>query len=390
MRIAIFTETYLPSTDGVVTRLLATLREFRRMGHEVLVLAPDGGPDSYAGFPVVGFPGKPFFLYPDKRVIWPRLRVLRLLRAFRPDLIHAVNPVVFGAAAIAASRVLGVPLVASYHTHFPHFATVYGWPWARRPIWWYMRLLHNRATINLCTSQPVLDELTAHHFRRVRLWPHGVETERFRPGPPDASMRLRLSGGDPSRMVLLYVGRFAPEKQVERLVPLARDVAGVSLALVGDGPLRQRTEQAFAGTSAVFTGYLQGDDLVAAYNAADAFVFPSTKETLGLVILEAMACGLPVIAADSAPSRMLLGDGEGGLLYDADDHGALATAVGRLRTDPSLRERLRSGAGRRGAERGWEEPTRQLVRYYEQALELSPTRARVPRLASDGTGARGG
>src|SRR5690348_16945425 len=88
VRVAMFTETYLPSTDGVVTRLLATLAELRRMRHDVLVLAPDGGPPTYADYPVVGFPGKPFFLYPDKRVIWPRARIFGLLRDFRPDLIH--------------------------------------------------------------------------------------------------------------------------------------------------------------------------------------------------------------------------------------------------------------------------------------------------------------
>ncbi len=390
MRIAIFTETYLPSTDGVVTRLLATLRELRGLGHEVLVLAPDGGPETYAGFPVVGFPGKPFFLYPDKRVIWPRPRILRLLRDFRPDLIHTVNPVVFGAGAIASSRILGVPLVASYHTHFPHFARVYGWPWMHHPIWWYMRLLHNRATVNLCTSRPIMEELNAHGFRRVRLWPHGVDTDRFRPLAPDLAMRERLSGGDPQQTVLLYVGRFAPEKQVERLVPLMRNVSGVRLALVGDGPLRERTERAFAGLPVVFTGYLQGEELVAAYNAADAFVFPSTKETLGLVILEAMACGLPVIAADSAPSRMLLGDGAAGLLYDADDPASLALAVQRLRGEPELRARLRSGAERRGTERGWAEPTRHLMGFYEEALKLAPAGARTPRLVSDGGSARGG
>jgi glycosyltransferase involved in cell wall biosynthesis len=384
-----FTETFLPSTDGVVTRLLATLRELRQLRQEVLVLAPDGGPNSYAGFPVEGFPGRPFFLYPEKRIVWPRARVLALLRRFRPHVIHAVNPVVFGIGAIAASRLLGVPLVASYHTHFPHYAKLYGYGWLAGGIWWYMRLLHNRATLNLCTSEPARQELERHGFRRVRLWGHGVDLERFRPGPPDPGMRLRLSGGHPERTVLLYVGRLAAEKQIERLVPLVRQLEGISLALVGDGPARGRLEQAFAGTPTVFTGYLHGDELVAAYRSADAFLFPSTTETLGLCLLEAMACGLPVVAAASPPSRALLGDGEAGLLYAADDPDALEAAVRRLRDDPGLRARLGAAARRRGAERGWEVPTRQLLGHYAEALSLARAGATRPHLAADRGEVRG-
>ncbi len=390
MRVAIFTETYLPSTDGVVTRLLATLRELRRLRHDVLVLAPDGGPSTYAGFRVEGFPGNPSFLYRDKRVIWPRARALRLVREFQPDLVHTVNPVVFGMGAIAAARLQGIPLVASYHTHIPNFADLYGYPWVKGGLWWYMRLLHNRAALNLCTSESARRELVAHRFRRLRVWGHGVDTERFRSRPPEAEVRRRLSGGRPDELLLLCVARLAPEKQLDRLVPLMRRATGTRLALVGAGPLEPQLREAFAGTNTVFAGELLGDDLVAAYNAADAFVFPSTKETLGLVLLEAMACGLPVIAGLSPPSRDLLGDDEAGLLYDADDPEALLRAVESFRDGPALRERLRDGARRRGAQRGWDGPTRQLVGYYAEALRQVRAGARPRSVLSGGTGAGGG
>ena len=388
MRVAMFTETFLPSTDGVVTRLLATLPEMSRLGHEVLLLAPDGGPAQYAGARVEGFPGKPFFLYPDKRVIWPRTRALDLLREFQPDLIHTVNPVVFGLGAIIASRRINVPLVASYHTHFPHFAQVYGYGWLTGPIWAYMRLMHNRAVINLCTSESARQDLVRHGFRRVRVWDHGVELARFRPKPSDSEMRRRLSGGAPDRTVLLYVGRLAPEKQIERLLPLVRSDANVALALVGDGPCRGSLERMFAGTPTTFVGYLQGEDLVSAYTSADAFLFPSTMETLGLVLLEAMACGLPVIAARSAPTLGLVRDGAG-ILYEGDDPATLAVAVARLRQEPGLRARLAEGARRAGTSRGWEGPTRQLIGYYREALQFAGSEAPAPALASGDTGAGG-
>lgn len=383
-----FTETFLPSTDGVVTRLLATLPELSRLGHEVLLLAPDGGPTDYAGIRVEGFPGKPFFLYPDKRVIWPRTRALDLLREFQPDLIHTVNPVVFGLGAILFSRRINVPLVASYHTHFPHFCQIYGYAWATGPIWAYMRLMHNRAAVNLCTSESARQDLVRHGFRRVHVWDHGVDLERFRPKPPSVEMRRRLSGGAPDRTILLYVGRLAPEKQIERLLPLVRSNAGVALAVVGDGPCRARLERQFAGTPTTFVGLLEGEDLISAYSSADAFLFPSTMETLGLVLLEAMACGLPVIAARSAPTLGLVRDGAG-ILYEGDDPDSLAAAVGRLRGEPGLRDRLAAGSRNAGTQHGWEGPTRGLVEYYRGALDYAGAETPSRHVASGDTRAGG-
>ena len=389
MRVAIFTETYIPCTDGVVTRLLNTLDELRRLGHEVLVLAPDGGPPSYAGYRVEGFPGRPFFLYPDKRVIWPRTRGIDLVREFQPDVIHTLNPTVFGMAAILAAWATDRPLVASYHTHFPHYAKLYGYDYLTGPIWGYMRLLHNRAAVNLCTSESARQELVRHRFRRVRVWPHGVDLRRFRPTTPDPAMRHRLSGGAPDKTLLVYVGRLAAEKEIHRLLPAVQGHDEIRLALVGDGPSRRELEVLFAGTPTVFTGTLEGDDLVAAYNAADAFLFPSTTETLGLVLLEAMACGLPAIAARSEPSMDLLGGGEAGILYDGDDPRSLVAAITRFRGDPEHVVRLRQEARRRGSERGWEAPTRKLVGYYHEAVEHVAAALAPPFPVSGQTGAGG-
>jgi len=379
-----FTETFLPSTDGVVTRLLYTLRELERLGHQTLVLGPDGGPSEYAGARVVGFPGSRFYLYPEKRAIWPSARVTDLLTDFQPDVIHTLNPTVFGIQAIISSRLMGVPLVASYHTHFAHYAKLYGYGWISGAIWAYMRLLHNRAALNLCTSEATRQELQRRGFRRLRVWSHGVDLERFRPRPVDPAMRARLSGGHPERTVLTFVGRLAPEKQIERLVPLLQAVDGICLAIVGDGPTRRELEQRFQGLPAVFTGYLQGEDLANAYAASDAFIFPSTTETLGLVLLEAMATGLPVIAARSAPSLELLDGGQAALLYEGDDPRSLAETVRGFLRSPELRARLREASLRRASTRGWEKPTQELLGYYREALAGSTERPVTHEPLSDG------
>jgi glycosyltransferase involved in cell wall biosynthesis len=156
--------------------------------------------------------------------------------------------------------------------------------------------LHNRADLNLCPSHFTKRQLETQGFERVQVWGRGVDTVRFNPGHREATWRMRLSDGNPDKLLLLYVGRLAVEKRVDWLRPLLDVLPNVRLAIVGDGPLRASLEQRFAGTPTVFTGYLRGQDLSSAYASADLFVFPSASETFGNVVLEAMASGLPVIA----------------------------------------------------------------------------------------------
>ena len=169
------------------------------------------------------------------------------------------------------------------------------------------------AELNLCTSRATLETLQQHGIQRLQLWPYGIETDRFHPSKADDRWRWRLSGGHPDRVILLFVGRLAKEKTVERLLAAVRGQDHVALAIVGDGPLRARLERAFADTPTTFLGFLHGEELASAYASADIFALPSETETLGLVTLEAHASGLPVIAADSPAARELIRDGVDGL-----------------------------------------------------------------------------
>jgi glycosyltransferase involved in cell wall biosynthesis len=337
MRIAFVSEVFLPAVDGVVTRLRRTLEELHRSGDEVMVIAPAGGPPSYAQATVVGMRPLRMPLYPDgdgypeKRFSLPGPALGRSLAAFAPDVVHAINPMLLGAGATFHARRLGIPLVASYHANVPGYARYYGLGPAERLGWRYVRALHNRADVNLCTSNATLRMLRGRGIERLSLWPYGVEHARFGPRHGDPAWRTRLGGGDPDRMILLYVGRLAKEKSVGDLLPAVATLPGVALAIVGDGPLRGELEAAFAGTPTTFTGLLTGDDLARAYASADAFVFPSRSETLGMVMLEAHATALPVVAANSPAARELVRDGTDGMLYDGDDPGSLAAAVRFLR-----------------------------------------------------------
>ena len=370
MRVAIFTETFLPSTDGVVTRLRHTLEELERSGDEVIVFAPAlGGPDSYAGAEIHRVPGVRFPHYPQIRLSPPHPGLSRALKRFRPDVVHAVNPVCLGIGGVYLARRNGVPLVCSYHTNVAVYANYYRLSFMINFTRNVTRFVHNQAQVNLCTSEATKEYLLQEGIKRVRVWPQGVDAERFDPEHSTKEWRERLTGGYPEEKLLVYVGRLGAEKNIDRLKAIF-EVPGCRLAIVGDGPARNELEGFFSGTPTVFTGILKGEDLTRAYAAGDIFLFPSTTETLGMAMIEALASGLPVIAARSGASHEVVDEGASGLLYEPDSEEELVSCVQRLSEDDGLRKEMGVKARAVAEERSWESSTQALRGYYEQAQKL--------------------
>ncbi|GMA61778.1 glycosyltransferase family 1 protein [Alicyclobacillus fastidiosus] len=366
MRIAMFTETFLPSTDGIVTRLRATLNYLEQEGHEVLLFAPSGAPSHYASATIVGIPAMPFILYPEKRYALPLPRIGRAIKRFQPDLIHAVNPAFLGLGGIYYAWRHHLPLIASYHTNVPAYARHYKLNFLEPALWWYFRTLHNRADMNLATSRATMNELEKQGFLNLGLWERGVDVEMFQQAKRSSAMRKRLApNAGPSDPVLLYVGRLASEKNIERIRPCLDEFPNLHLAIVGDGPYRRDLEQIFAGTNAQFTGYMHGEELAEAYASADAFLFPSTTETLGLVLFEAMATGLPVLAADSPPTREVLENGRAGFIFDSSSDVSMIHLVRQLITDDERRNQIRDRGLQIAKTLDWAGPSQQLLQHYE-------------------------
>ncbi|MEH2417475.1 glycosyltransferase family 4 protein [Nostoc sp.] len=369
MRIALFTETFLPKVDGIVTRLRHTVDHLQRSGNQVLVIAPDGGITEHKGAKVYGVTGFPLPLYPELKMALPRPAIGYVLEEFKPDVIHVVNPAVLGLSGIFYSKILKIPLVASYHTHLPQYLQHYGLGMLEGFLWELLKGAHNQAALNLCTSTVMVEELTAHGIERVDLWQRGVDTELFHPDLASVEMRSRLSQNHPESPLLLYVGRLSAEKEIERIKPILEAIPQARLALVGDGPHRQALEKHFAGTNTYFVGYLMGKDLGSAFASADAFIFPSRTETLGLVLLEAMAAGCPVVAARSGGIPDIVTDGVNGYLFEptADVQGALAATI-RLLEQKQQRDIIRQNARQEAESWGWAAATRQLQDYYQKVI----------------------
>ena len=191
MRIALFTETFLPKIDGIVTRLTHTVKHLQRSGDEVMVVAPAGGPRRYEGARVLGVPAVPFALYPELKLAITGKKVGTRLSRFEPDLVHVVNPAVLGACGVAHAVKRTKPLVASYHTHVPKYLKHYKLGALEGFAWKVIRGMHNKAQLNLCTSTAMIEELNARGFHHLALWPRAVDTELFRPELKSEAMRAR-------------------------------------------------------------------------------------------------------------------------------------------------------------------------------------------------------
>lgn len=382
-------ETFLPKVDGVVTRLLATLKSLERAGHDVLVFAPPKSPRGVNGFRVVPAVGMPFPWYPELTFAVPSGRLGREMRRFAPDVVHVVNPVFFGAFGAGLAKRFDLPLLASFHTD-PKVVEDLSLGWFKRPLEVIDREVHNLAHVNLCTSPQMVELARALGIRRVRLWPKAVDSDRFNPSHASDAMRARLTGGHPELPLVVHAGRISFEKRMDVLAEAViqlRDEA--RFAVVGEGPALGWLKERLAGMPVEFTGFLAGDDLSAAYATGDVFAFPSDSETLGFAAIEAMAAGVPVVAANAGGIPHIVKDGVTGVLVPPGDGDALSAAIRRLLREPAERARL-AAAGRAEAERWtWDAATTSLVGRYRQAIRLhggsrSPGgRAKASRVPSE-------
>jgi glycosyltransferase involved in cell wall biosynthesis len=380
LRIAIFTETFLPKVDGIVVKVTRLLDHLEKRGHQAVVFGPSGSPERYRGFPVVSYRSVSVPFYPELSIAPPWARAAEEIRQFQPDVIHLVNPISLGLAGLRVADRFGIPVLASYHTDVPGFAEHWHLGFLSGSIYRYARWIHNRVEMNVCPSNFTRSQLLEHGFQRVNLWRGGVDIEQFNPAKRSTSWRERLTGGEPGRPLVLYIGRVSPEKRIDRLFPLLKEIPQARLAIVGDGPSRANLEGKFAGTDTIFTGYLKGEELAAAYAAGDLFVFTGDKETFGNVVVEAMASGLPVIAPNSGGVTDLVLDGYNGLLYDPAVPTGLVGATKTLLGSPKLLRQFGTRGRSLAEQRTWEITLDELLGHYQTVLETGRRRSGISRI----------
>ncbi|TWD15489.1 glycosyltransferase family 4 protein [Marihabitans asiaticum] len=380
MRVAIATESFLPSLNGVTTSVCRVTEELGEQGHEAMIIAPGPAPASYVGHPVRSLPGVTVRGF---RAGLPTRELSRALHDFRPDVVHLASPFLVGACGVREALSRDVPTVAIYQTDMPSYVQQHGPGAVGRGAgaltWRWIRRLHERADLTLAPSQPTLEELRRHGVPRTGLWGRGVDTRLFSPSwrEEEGTLALREALAPRGEVILGYVGRLAPEKELHRLVELA-SLPGTRLVLVGEGP--SRNELGALLTEAVatsgrrpnlppaFLGSRTGHALARAYAAFDVFVHTGTKETFGQTLQEAAATGMPVVAPCAGGPLDLVDHGVTGLHYDPARPGALRAAVAQLAESPALRERMARAGAERVAGRSWAALTAQLVTHYEGVI----------------------
>jgi glycosyltransferase involved in cell wall biosynthesis len=296
MKILVATDAWQPQVNGVVRTLSHVAKEARGFGVEIEFLSPN----EFRTLPTPSYPEIPLALASTRAVA-------RRLARVRPDAIHVATEGPVGHAMRRLCIKRGLPFTTSFHTRFPDYlAERLPIParWTETLAWAYLRRFHSAGSAVLAATPTLVSELETRGFRNVKLWPRGVDANLFRPRETRAL--------DLPRPIFLAVGRVAIEKNLEAFLRL--DLPGTKV-VVGDGPARASLEKAYP--DAVFLGARQGERLAEVYAAADVFVFPSHTDTFGLVLLEALASGVPVAAFPTPAPRDVLGSAPVGVL-DAD------------------------------------------------------------------------
>ncbi len=330
LRVAIFSDTYSPQVNGVartLERLVGAVTDRGGVARVFTVTDPDSSTLSH----VVRYPSVPFWAYNQVRMAWPRQRsVERSLREFAPTLIHAATEFGVGLAGRTAARSLRVPFVSSYHTSFSAYAKFYRLGLLAAPGWSFMRWFHNAGLRTYCPTQAIVDEVNAEGFTNTAVWSRGVDGVRFSPSFRSQALRARIGATDDT-LVVMYVGRLAAEKGLDvalralRIVNDARPGC-IRFVAVGDGPYEAEV-RAQAPAGSWLPGKLLGDALSEAYASGDVFLFPSTTDTFGNVLLEAMASGMPVVGADVGPTREQVATDRGWLVTPGDATAFAASLI---------------------------------------------------------------
>jgi glycosyltransferase involved in cell wall biosynthesis len=377
MRVAVFTETFLPKMDGIVRVVTLLLDHLHSKGIETIIIAPNLGGDNpvteYNGSKVVTVEGIPVPWYPELRIAGPSLNVYRELQAFQPDVAHFFHPVTVGLPGFAIAKTMKTPILASFHLDYARMAQHFNYGPINLGFLSPMtdvltKLVFNWADYSLAPSKQIQRDMMELGIENVGLWKRGVDAVKFNPNFYSDAMRYRMTNGNVDDTLMLYVGRLSYEKKVHDLRAILDEVPNARLALVGDGPYRAELEDIFAGTNTQFMGYLKGEDLSQAYASADIFTFPSSLETFGLVVVEAMAAGLPIVASRVGGIPDVVEEGHNGYTFNIGDTKALVEGVQSIAMTRNRIQEMGQNARAFAETQTWDHMMDEVIEHYDRLI----------------------
>ncbi|WP_294184657.1 glycosyltransferase family 1 protein [uncultured Clostridium sp.] len=371
MKVAIFTDTFLPQINGV-TNTLSRLSEYYEANDiKYLIFAPDSDVGKNTNYNIHRFFSIKFFLYPECRIAFPNtFRLNALLSDFKPDIIQLMTEFNMGMAGLKYGKNHGVPTVSNYTTNFCQYLNYYNLGFLKNYIWDYMRWFHNQNNLTLCPSEEIKLYLKNKGISNTDIFSRGIDSEKFNPKLRSENLRKRLGVND--KLVFLYVGRVSPEKDLDILIDAYTKVYNkygdkIALVITGEGPYLNRCKNDLPKDT-IFTGFKKGKKLAQIYASGDIFVFPSSTETFGNVVLEAMASGIPVIGADAGGVKNTIEHKINGLKFKARNANELTNSMIELIEDEDLRNTLSINARNTGLKRSWNKVFSRLMDTYDDIL----------------------
>lgn len=401
MKIAIFTETFLPQINGVVRTIERIVKHLEANGHEVLLFTIGQGEDNYSQSKIIRLDGIDFVLYPELKIVKPEDKwlckllenemiqtpiaflqsllpsknniVKEALEKFQPNLIHIATPATLGAIAFYYAEEMNLPCLATFHTDLAAYAPMYQFPYATEIVNAVTKMVYTKANRVLAPSPSSQLQLGLIGLKNVGIFGRGVDGQLFNPKHKNKKI-LSKYGLDPNLITVLYVGRLAEEKSIPDLLTSFTELSfnnSIQLLIIGDGPVRSNLEALLAESKSKysFAGIQKGEELACLYASSDIFAFPSRTETFGQVVLEAMASGLPVLGYDSPGVRDLIEDQKSGILVNSLSSFKLGLEL--LVQDSQLRESYGQNSRELALQRSWDKILNSLLEEYKSLSSLS-------------------
>ena len=374
MKIAIFTDTFYPQINGVANTLNKMTMYFENNNMEYKVFAPKYDEDN--DFTTERFYSLKFFLYPDCRIALPNIfRITQILNEFKPDLIQLMTEFNMGVTGLRYGKKNNIPTISNYSTNFSQYTDYYKLDFLKQGIWDYLKWFHDQNNLTLCPSYESKKLLKHHDINNTAIFSRGIDSQKFHPSYRNENLRRKL--GIENKITFLYVGRVSYEKDLDILSESYKSIINkfgtqIALIIVGEGPYLEKCKPLFPSDT-IFTGFKNGMDLSELYASSDIFVCPSSTETFGNVVLEAMASGLPVIGADAGGVKEIISHKKNGLKFQARNAKELTECMEELLLNEDLRNFLKTNGLCFGQNRSWDKIIKGLHDIYREVLKEKVT-----------------
>jgi glycosyltransferase involved in cell wall biosynthesis len=354
MKIAIYAGMYKRNYDGATKTLYELTDSMLLRKIKVGIWAFCLTPQTRPGLSLYKVPSIPLFLYPDYKIAFPFPRLKKQLDAFQPDVIHIATPDLAGIFMVKYAKKNNIPIVMSYHTDFPSYLNSYKIGFLKKSVWNFFKWLYNQAGTVFVPTEEIQRDLAEKRITNTKIWSRGIHTELFNPSFRSNTLRDKWSAK--GKKVILYSGRFVWYKDLQTFIDVyrlfkERGPEDIVFVLLGKGPIERELRATMP--DAVFPGYLSGKQLGSAYASADVFLFPSTTETFGNVIQEALAAGIPTVVSDRGGCQEIVKSSGGGLIAKAKDAESFYQCCKQLLTKKNLYNRLRSIGLRYAKKKAW-------------------------------------